>query len=257
MLTLFHAIVYQPIYNALIFFYNVLPWHDFGIAIIITTLLVKAAMIPLSRHQIRSQQQLQKIQPHIKEIQQKYKNDKERQTRELMAFYKKNRVNPFSGCLPLIVQLIVLIAIYRILFNLSQAGLVVTGADLYSFVTNPGEVKHLFLGMVDLSMPSRTFAVLAALAQYYQTKMLIDTQRQKKETNQREDKESDTKAGSERKEPDFAAVMTKQMLYIGPALTLVIGFTFAAGLSLYWFISTIFMIGQQWYIKKTTPEENK
>jgi len=257
MLTLFHTIVYQPIYNVLIFFYNVLPWQDFGIAIIITTLLVKAVMIPLSRHQIRSQQQLQKVQPQIKEIQQKYKNDKERQTRELMAFYKKNRVNPFSGCLPLIVQLIVLIAIYRILFNLSQAGLVVTGADLYSFVANPGGVNHLFLGIVDLSMPSRTFAILAALAQYYQTKMLMDTQRQKKEAAQKEEKERDTKTGGGQKEPDFAAIMTKQMLYIGPVLTLVIGFTFAAGLSLYWLVSTIFMIAQQWYIKKTTLEESK
>src|SRR3989344_6433941 len=138
MLTLFHSIVYQPIYNVLIFFYNVLPWQDFGIAIIITTLLVKAVMIPLSRHQIRSQQQLQKVQPQIKEIQQKYKNDKERQTRELMAFYKKNKTNPFSGCLPLIVQLIVLIAIYRVIINISEAGFIINSADLYAFIQNPG-----------------------------------------------------------------------------------------------------------------------
>lgn len=247
MLTIFHVVVYQPIYNVLIFFYNVMPWQDFGIAIIITTLLVKAAMIPLSRHQIRSQQQLQKVQPHIKEIQKKYKDDKERQTRELMAFYKKNRVNPFSGCLPLIVQLIVLIAIYRILFNLSQAGLVVTGADLYSFVASPGAINHFFLGIVDLSVPSKIFAVFAALAQYYQTKMLMATQQKKEDSSKNEN--------DDQKEPDFAAMMTKQMLYIGPVLTLLIGFTFAAGLSLYWLVSTLFMIVQQWYIKKVAARE--
>jgi YidC/Oxa1 family membrane protein insertase len=114
----FHSAIYQPLYNVLVFFYNVVPGQDFGVAIILTTVLLKTLFIPLSKKQIESQKKLQELQPKIKEIQNKYKDNKEKQTKEIMEFYKKNKTNPFSGCLPLIVQLIFLIAIYRILFNI-------------------------------------------------------------------------------------------------------------------------------------------
>ena len=236
MLAFFHLAVYQPLYNILVFLYNVVPGHDFGIAIILTTIILKTLFIPLSKKQIESQKRLQEMQPKIKEIQQKYKNDKEKQTKELMGFYKANKTNPFSGCLPLVVQLIFLIAIYRILFNISSAGLTVRSEDLYSFVFNPGTVNKLFLGIVDLAKPSIPLAVLAAAAQYIQSKMLMKGKKEEK-------KEA---AGG----PNFTEIMNKQMLYLGPFLTLFIGIKFAAGLALYWLVSTLFMILQQVYIIK-------
>lgn len=238
MMALFDTFVYDPIYNVLIFLYNIIPGQDFGIAIILTTLLLKLVLLPLSRQQIESQKKLQELQPKIKALQHKYKDDKEKQTKAVMEFYKENKVNPFAGCLPLIIQLAFLIAIYRVLINISQAGLSVQDGSLYSFVANPGPINHLFLHIVDLSHPSYVFAILAALAQYYQTKIMILRQPKPEKQN-----------GSD--EPDFAQIMTKQMLIIGPALTLFIGFTFPAGLSLYWLVSTLFMIAQQEYILKT------
>ena len=244
MTTIFHELIYQPIYNILIFVYDFFPGGDFGVAIIIVTVLLKAAMIPLSKKQIESQKRIQEIQPELKAIQEKYKNDKEKQTKEVMEFYKKNKVNPFSGCFPIIVQFIFLIAIYRVIINISDAGLVVNNGDLYSFVRNPGEINKTFLGVVDLLKPSIPIAILAAAAQFWQTKMMMFNKKKKEELSGGKNKKE------ENKEPDFAEIMNKQMLFFGPLLTLFIGAKFAAGLSIYWLFSTLFSVFQQIYILK-------
>lgn len=238
MMELFHLAIYQPVYNVLIFFYNIVPGQDFGIAIILTTLFIKTLFIPLSKKQIESQKKMQELQPKIKELQKKYKDNKEEQTKAMMALYKESKTNPFSGCLPLIVQLIVLIAIYRVIINITEAGLNVNPADLYSFIQAPGTINHLFLSFLDLTKPNYVLATLSALAQYFQTKMLFQSQNTAVVT----DKTSD--------EPDFASIMNKQMLYLGPGITFFIGVTFPAALALYWLFSTLFMIVQQMSIFK-------
>jgi YidC/Oxa1 family membrane protein insertase len=111
---------------------------------------------------------------------------------------------------------------------------------LYSFIADPGVVAHHFFGIADLAKPSYLFAALAALAQFYQVKMMMDAQK----TAVPEKKEAESE------EPDFMAIMNKQMLFIGPGMTLFIGVTFPAALSLYWLVSTIFTIVQQIFIFK-------
>lgn len=241
----FHIIIYQPILNVLIFLYNTVSLRDFGVAIAATTVLLKFILIPISKKQIESQKKMQELQPQIKELQNKYKDNKEKQTKELMEFYKKNKANPLSGCLPLIVQFIFLIAIYRVLFNISNAGLVVDGKELYSFIANPGQINKLFIGIVDLTKPNIILALLAAVSQYFQTKMLMETKRADELAKPKKEEKKDDK-------PDFASMMTKQMLYLGPFLTFFIGVKFPAGLALYWLVSTLFMLGQQIYISKKT-----
>jgi len=236
-MALFDESIYKPIYNTLIFFYNVVPGHDFGVAIILTTIILKTFLIQLSKKQIESQKQMQELQPQIKELQQKYKNDKEKQTKALMAFYKENKANPFAGCLPLIIQLVFLIAIYRVIINIATGGFVVNLSDLYSFVPNPGEINHFFLHLVDLTKPNYILAFLSAAAQYYQTKMLFQNQ-------------NTTKKENPSSEPDFASIMNKQMLYLGPGMAFFIGATFPAALALYWLFSTLFMLFQQMVIFK-------
>lgn len=240
---LFNIFIYQPILNILIFLYNTVSFQDFGVAIFATTILIKLALMPISKKQIESQKKMQELQPKIKEIQNKNKNDKEKQTKELMDFYKKNKANPLSGCLPLIVQLVFLIAIYRVLFNISDAGLVVDEKELYSFIANPGQINKLFIGIVDLTKPNIVLALLAAASQYFQTKMLMKTKEAEKPTQPRKEEKKDDK-------PDFASIMSKQMLYLGPFLTFFIGVKFPAGLALYWLVSTLFMLVQQIQIEK-------
>lgn len=218
--------------------YNIVPGKDFGIAIILITILLRFALIPFYKKQIESQQKLQELQPKIKEIQEKYKHDKEKQTKETMEFYKQNKTNPFSGCLPLIVQLIFLIGIYRILINISASGLTADPKELYSFVSDPGKINQFFIGIVDLTKASIVLAVLAAVAQYFQTKMLMS----KQPVLSADKKEND--------QPDISQIMSKQMLYLGPFLTFFIGIKFPAGLSLYWLVSTLFMLIQQLLMQK-------
>lgn len=251
--SIFNQLIYQPLYNLLVFTYNMLPVRDFGVAIIIVTIAIKLILIPLSKKQIESQKKMQELQPKIKALQEKYKNDKEKQSRALMEFYKENKTNPLSGCLPMAVQLVFLIAIYRVLFNISSAGLVVNTSDLYSFVSNPGQINKMFMGIIDLASainlgslalkdaPHVLLVVLAAGSQYIQTKMLMSSQA--------------VIRPEKGKKADFSQVMSKQMLYLGPMLTLFIGVKFPAGLALYWLASTVFMIVQQYQLDKATKTE--
>lgn len=231
----FTFLVYQPVYNLIIFLANLFPVANFGLAIVSATIVIKLIFLPLSKKQIESQKKLQELQPKMKAIQEKYKDDKERQSREMMELYKKHDVNPVMGCLPLIVQVIFLIAIYHVIMRISESGFGVDAGILYPFVADPGVLSHEFFGIASLEAPSILFAVLAAVGQFYQMKMLSQGKTVEK-------KESDGK------DPDFATIMNKQMLYMGPILTLFIGIKFPSALSLYWLVSTIFSIAQQWSV---------
>ena len=117
LISIFNTFLYRPLFNVLILFYQYVPGHDFGLAVIILTILIKLIFYPLGIKAIKSQKELSGLQPKIKEIQEKYKDNKEQQTKEVMALYKKERINPFSGCLPLLIQLPVLLALYRVFWR--------------------------------------------------------------------------------------------------------------------------------------------
>lgn len=230
-----HTFVYQPLYNILVFFYAGIPFHDFGIAIIFTTILIKFVFFSLSRMQIEQQKRLQEIQPELKALQERHKDDKEAQTKAIMAFYKEKKVNPFAGCLPLIIQLVFFIAFYRVIINITTNDLTVTENDLYSFISNPGQIKHLSFGFLDLVKASPYLGALAALAQFFQTKMVMPQQ-------------STSSPKKDGEMPEIAALMGKQMLYLGPAMIFFFSFKFPAALSLYWLVSTLLTWFQQKWI---------
>jgi len=239
-------LIYQPIYNILVGLYSIVG--DFGVAIIILTVIIKSLLIPLSRKQIESQKEMQKLQPKIKELQKKYKKNKEQLSKKTMALYKEHKVNPAAGCLPLIIQMIIFITMYRVILNVSGGATLTVQADkLYSFVPAPEVINGLFLGILQLSKPNIILAILTAAAQFYQLKMM-----QTKNTKQ--DKKKKDKKNSA--EPDFASIMQNQMLYIVPIMTLFIGLKFPSGLALYWLASTSFMIAQQWFIAYKEAKKN-
>lgn len=226
---LFNEILYRPLFNGLIFLYNIIPGRDFGIAIIGLTLIIRAILYPVSQKAIKSQKALQEIQPKIKEVQQKYKGDKEKQGRALMELYKTHKINPASGCLPILIQLPILIA----LFSVFRTGLDPEKLNgLYSFISHPGAINHMFLGLIDLSRANLILAFLAGLAQFVQSKMMTTAQPARTSST------------------DFASLMNKQMVYLFPILTVFIAAKLPAGLALYWLTITIFGIVQQYFILK-------
>lgn len=232
----FSVTIYQPLFNILIGIYNIIP--DLGISIILVTVLIRVLLLPLSKKSIESQKQMQEIQPEIKKIQAKYKHDKQKQGEAIMKFYKEKKVNPAAGCLPLIIQLIILIALYRVF--IAVIGYDPTNTLLYSFISNPQQIATMSFGFMDMAAVGSInlpLALVTAGLQYWQGKMMM----QRTVKNQPEKKDP-------KKEPEFAEIMQKQMLYMGPVLTLVIGLTFPAGLLVYWFMTTLFMVGQQYWI---------
>ncbi|OGI34753.1 MAG: hypothetical protein A2407_02235, partial [Candidatus Moranbacteria bacterium RIFOXYC1_FULL_44_8] len=210
--------------------YNIIPGHDLGVAIILLTVVVRLLLYPISKKQIESQKKLQDLQPEIKKLQDKYKGDKEKQGRALMDFYKEKKVNPASGCLPLVVQIVFFIALYQAFI----AGINFNSAcsDLYKSVACPDSINVNFFGILDLAKPNIVLAIIAAAGQFIQTKMMM------------------TKNPVPAKKGDFSSIMTQQMLYLGPLLTLFIGMRFPAGLALYWVVNTLFAIVQQYLTMK-------
>ena len=116
-MNIFFTIFYQPIFNLLVFLYNTISWQDLGVAIVFLTIIVRLILYPLSKQAIKSQKSLQTIQPEIEAIKEKYKDEKEKMGPEIMALYKEKKINPFGSCLPMLVQLPFLFAIYRVFFN--------------------------------------------------------------------------------------------------------------------------------------------
>lgn len=233
MIYLFQVIFYQPILNLLIFLYNSAAFQDMGLAIILLTALIKLILWPLSKKSIKSQKALQELQPKIDELKAKYKDNQKEMGTELMGLYKQYKINPFSSCLPLLVQLPFFIAVYRVFRDGLNSHL-----DLvYSFVSKPEIINTMFLGFLDLSKPNVYLAVLAGLAQFWQAKMMMA---KNKKVN-----------GVSAKEEGMASIMNKQMLYFMPALTIFIGITLSGGLTLYWFVLTLLTIVQQVLIARS------
>ena len=170
LVTIFDIILYNPLFNFLVVLYEYLPGKDFGVAIILLTIIIRLIIYPLSVKALVSQTALQKLQPKLQEIQKQFKDDKEKQAKETMELYRREKVNPFSGLLLAFVQLPILIALYRVFWNgLKPEAL----NSLYSFVTNPVHINAISIGIVDLSKPNLFFAVIAGIVQFFQTKMLL------------------------------------------------------------------------------------
>ncbi len=222
------TIFYQPLFNLLVAVYNAVG--DMGVAIVILTLIIKFVLYPLSRKSVVSQRALQELQPKVEALKGKFKDQKDRLARELMQLYQAEKVSPFSSCLPLLVQLPFLIALYQVF----RSGLASSNSLtlLYPFVHNPGVLSHVAFGFWDLLKPSWPLAVAAGLAQFWQSKMLVTT------------KPAVATPGS--KDESQAAMMNKQMLYVMPAITAVIGFRLPSGLIVYWLVNIVFTIVQQY-----------
>lgn len=229
---IFNESIIRPLLNLLVGVINFLPGNDFGLAIIIVTLLSRILFYPLSYKALKSQKALAKLQPKLKEIQNKHKNNREDQSKAIMELYKENKINPFSGCIPILIQLPLLIGLYKVfLSDLSPDGI----QGLYSFVSAPEHINTTFLGVLNLTQPSLILAICAGLAQFLLSKSTFAKKKQIGIT-------SGTK--------DFQNIFGKQMMYVFPFITVFIARTFPAGLALYWLVTTLFSFGQQYIINR-------
>ncbi len=225
----FYVVFYQPLFNLLIFLYN--TFGDLGIAVVLITLIVKSLLYPVSAKATKSQKALKSLQPKVKELQEKYEDDKEKQAEKVLELYSKEGVSPFSGILPLIIQFPVIIA----LFQIFRRGL---GADqlvhLYNFIYNPEVVEYLSFGILDLGEPNMILAVLAGIGQFIQVRITMPTT------------SDDSEKG---KDEGFGSIMKKQMKFILPIFTVFILSSLPSAVGVYWIITVIFSVIQHKVIK--------
>jgi YidC/Oxa1 family membrane protein insertase len=235
-MSIFNEFLYRPLFNLLVFLYNSIPGSDIGLAIIGVTAIVKLIFWPLTGKAVKSQRALQEIQPKIKEIQEKSKDNKEEQSKKLMEFYKENKINPMSGCLPLLVQIPILIAMYQVFLKGFDPNSL---SGLYSFIHNPGAIDPIFLGFVNLALPNHIFAILAGVSQFFQAKMTMP---------------KNTKLPNAPKSSDefMTQAISKQTLYFLPVFTILISWNLPSGLALYWVVTTLFTLLQQYVIMRST-----
>ncbi|NTU69783.1 YidC/Oxa1 family membrane protein insertase [bacterium] len=226
---MFNTLITYPLYNALIFLFAFV--RDMGVAIILLTIVVKLIFLRQSVKAEKSRLELQKLQPELNKIKDKYKDDKDKQAQAMMALYKEKNINPFGSCLPTLIQMPFLIGLFIVFRQGVESGL-----PLYDFVKNllgTTPISSISLGFIDLTKIPNTgwlliFPILATVLQYFQMKMMM----------------------SKNSSKDAASSQMNMMSYLMPGLTLWFTLSLPAGLSIYWISTTLFAIVQQIFIDK-------
>ena len=229
LINIFNVVLYKPLFNLLIVLCQYLPGNDFGVAIVTLTVLSRLVLYPLNFRAIKSQKILQELQPKIQEIQNKYKNDKEKIAKATIELYQKSKINPLSGCVPILIQLPILIALY-LAFQRGFRPEEMT--NVYSFITAPKEINPISFGVLNLTQPNFILAIASGIAQFFQAKMTTPSFKAKT------------------KESDFSTMMQKQMLYFFPVFTVLILWRLPSAIALYWLVTSLFSILQQYLVFK-------
>jgi YidC/Oxa1 family membrane protein insertase len=208
--------------NAVLTFFHDDMGVGWGVAIILLTIVTRIAILPLSLKQIRSMRSLQAHQPELKKIQQKYKDDRQRMQREMMAFYQENKINPFASCVPLLLQLPVFLALFYLLRS----------DEFKEEINAPGSNPDFFSIPLD---ENATGAALIILLILYFVTMVGST--------------SIMAASAEGNQ--------RLLMYALPVFFTPFIIGFPAGLVIYWITTNVWTMGQQWVVKKLIPPPPK
>jgi len=228
---IFHTVVYDPLYNGLVFLVGVLPAHDVGLAVVVLTIIVRIILFPLARRASAAQEQMKKIAPEIETLKAKYKNNREEQGRAIFALYKERDVHPFANFGLILIQLPILIALY---WMFALGGLPEINAELlYPLVNMPASVNMEFFGLIDVGSRSLILAALAAVTQIIYSRLSMGPRKKSAP--------SDGTFGG-----DMARSFDLQARYVLPVIIGVIAYTIPAAAPLYWVVSNTFMIAQEY-----------
>lgn len=268
---MFTTLIVQPIFNLLALIYALLPGHDFGLSIIIFTIVIRLLLWPLLRKQLRQAKLMRKLQPEIKEIKKKAHGDRQKESLMLMELYKERGVNPIGSIGILIPQMIILIGLY------SGLNRVVHDPNAIISFTYPG-LQHLgwmkelahnihqfdetLFGSVDLTraassesglyVPALIIAVLSATAQYFQSRQLLPKQ---KDARRLRDILKAAGQGEKTDQSEVQAATSRVMIIFLPLIILFVTLGLPSALGLYWLTGGIVAIIQQWIVLREDEEE--
>ncbi|MDQ5963316.1 MAG: YidC/Oxa1 family rane protein insertase [Patescibacteria group bacterium] len=268
---MFTTLVIQPIFNLLVAIYALLPGHNFGIALIVFTVVIRALLWPLVRKQLRHTKITQKLQPELKRIKKEAKGDKQKESLLMMELYKERGINPLGSLPVTLVQMAVLIGLYMGLTKLLKDTTQIS-SFAYGFLQHLGSIKEIaanpklfdntLFGIVDLARPAvgpRGFYLPAfilvmgsALVQYLSTKQIMSVNKDARTLR------DILKAASEGEEVDAFeknAAIGRSMGFFIPVMVFVFTIGLAAALSLYWFVGGLIALYQQNKVLKEDEED--
>ena len=249
----FTTILYQPLYNGLIFLVDIVPGGEVGLAVIALTLIVKFALLPISLKAVKTQADLKRVKPKIDKIKDEHGDDRQKQAEKMMELYSEHDIKPFSGFFLLLLQLPIIFALYYVFLRGGLPELDPT--LLYSFIPEPEQVDMLFFG-IDIAEASLILAVAAGVSQYVQTTVaqkLSHTEEKEEEIEEEIEKVEETQENKD----DFSQIadevrknMGSQLRYIFPLIVFAISWSLPAVVALYWMSSNIFQSLQEVYVRK-------
>lgn len=267
-----------PILNVLVGFYRIfqvigLP-GALGLSVVFLTVIIRLILHPLTATQLKSTYKLNKLKPELDKIAATFKGDKQKIQQEQLKLYQQAGINPAAGCLPLLIQMPILIALYslfqKLLINndITQVVSAVNKVVYFPFL----KISSLDLSFFGLNLSHKPVdwqkfgwwllivPVLTAVLQYWQTKMMVpqkNTSLTSKSSSLMPTKNVSTGEVPEKKEDDMGATMQKQMAIMMPLMIGYFAYTFPLGLSLYWNTFTVFAIIQQNYLNKLHDKNEK
>lgn len=233
--TFFHAVFYNPIYNALVALVALVPGADVGIAVILLTILIRLILLPFSLSAARTQIAMKALEPKLKELKEKHKGDKEKEAIETLALYREEQVNPFASILTVFIQIPVLLALYWVF--LYEPLSAINTARLYVFTPVPHGVSFEFLGLISMAGKSVVLAVLAGLSQFLQAHMALSGTMKPSTTGGMQG--------------DFQKVMGMQLKYVFPFLIGTISYTTSSAIALYFITTNLAGALQERHVRRT------
>ena len=269
-MNIFELIVVQPIFNLLLFIYSVLPGADFGIAIIIFTIIIRFALYPLVVRQLHQVKAMRKLQPELKRIKAASKGNRQAESMQMLELYKQHDVKPFRSILMLLIQLPIFIALFQVIQIFTSHreqiaeftyGFMQNLKPVQDLLVNPNNFNEQFLGFVDLTTHAfgpngiNVFLILlAGIAAY--TQYVISKQTSPTTTNKRlRDVLAEAGEGKQPDQAELNAVMMTKMVKFLPFMMFFIMMTLPGALVLYYVISNLFAAVQQHYLLKRDAEE--
>lgn len=270
-MNIFDILIVQPIFNLLVGLYSVIPGGDFGIAIIIFTILIRFAMYPLVKKQLHQVKKMRVLQPELERIKKQTKGNKQQYGLLAMELYKKHDVSPFRTIGILIIQLPIFIALYHVIQILTQQHDKIAKYT-YSFLENipaieqiikhPDELNQKLFGLFDLTKHAFNgndidlflvlLAIVAAATQFIMSKQTMPHSGAKRSLK---DILSDASAGKEADQSEINTIIMGKMIYVLPFFMLFIMLNLPGAIALYYAVSNIVATFQQHHILKQDEEE--
>jgi YidC/Oxa1 family membrane protein insertase len=268
---MFDVLIVKPIFNALLLIYSAIPGGDFGIALILFTILIRFLLYPLVKKQLHQTKLMQKLQPELKKIKERAKGNKQLEATQMMELYKRYGVSPFRSIGILLIQLPIFIALYQVIqiFTIHRDRIAHFTYDslenipaIKSLIENPDDFNTKMLGFIDLTKTTFSngsiditlllLAVIAAVTQYIMTKQTMPTT----DTNIRfRDIMKEASDGKRHDQSDVNAAVMQNMAKFMPIMMFFIMVTLPGALALYYVTSNVVAVIQQHYLLNKDEEE--